>query len=122
MGWSKARAFSGEVGPGSRREKRVKSRIWSIRYRSIETKDPRFKMRPTGSKSAIFAPAPLQCRGLRPGRIGSGQTAHPGPGIEGTAPDRIGKDRRQQRRFARRQRQGRMAEGIDRAGLGAELA
>src|SRR5204862_2735043 len=49
-------------------------------------------------------------------------TAHPGAGIAGAALDRIGKDRRQERRFARRQGRCRTAESISGPGLRAELA
>src|SRR3954449_6660080 len=88
----------------------------------MEWPKARFKISEIGSKAAIFGPATPQPGGLRPHHIDPGQTAQAGAGIAGAADDRIGQDRRQQRRLARRKTRGRTAESIGGAGLRSELS
>src|SRR6185437_7068096 len=82
----------------------------------------RFKIGSKGSKSAIFTPAMLQVLILCPGHINPGETSHAGAWVAGAAFDRIGQNRRQQRRLARRQAGSRATERIGRARLRAELS
>src|SRR5690349_7545270 len=74
------------------------------------------------SKTAIFVPASLQFRGLRPRHIGAREATHAQGRVAGAAHVRIGQDRRHQSRLARRNHWRAMAESVSRAGLNPELA
>src|ERR1700753_66793 len=74
-----------------------------------------------GSIAPVFVPAMRQFLRLSPDRVSSRQPANTGAWRAGTALDRIGQDRGQQRRLVGCQVRGRTAKGVFGARIGSEL-